>query len=81
MGMPETTVYEDDRIVARQNDVRFTRIAFITDSVAESGPVQCGAYQFFRRGVFRADIGHVFMALGRSQNIHESYCIINKKDV
>ncbi len=36
MGVPEAAVYENYRIIMRKNKIRFSRVAFVTDTIAKA---------------------------------------------
>lgn len=68
--MPEASVYENDGEVPRQDDVRFTRIASVTDAEAEPGAVKGRADGLLGRGIAAADVRHVGMTLGLGEDVH-----------
>lgn len=70
MSMPEAAVYEDYCIVFWKDEVRFTRIPFVANTVAKAGFEKSRADLFFRFCIFCADVRHVFMAGFNRKRVH-----------
>lgn len=68
--MPEASVYEDDGEVPGQDDVRFSRIASVTDAEAEPGAVKGRADGLLGRSVAATDVRHVGVTLGLGEGVH-----------
>lgn len=71
--MPEASVYEYDGEVPGQDDVRFPRIAPVTDTEAEPGAVKGRADGLLGRSVAAADVRHVVVTLGMGEDVHNIY--------
>ena len=64
--MPETAVDEDYCEITGKDQIGFTWIAFVTDTVTQTGLEKGRTDLFFGLRVFSADVGHGCMTLVRS---------------
>lgn len=68
--MPETSMDENDRLVSRQNDVRFPGKSFDIDAIAKSAGKEGLAKRNFRLRPLVPDSGHDLGSFFTAPDIH-----------
>ena len=67
--MPEASVYEDHRMVLREDKIRPSRQASILETVAQSPSMESATNEHFWLGIPSADSAHVELPLLWGQHI------------